>query len=188
MDLKTIYQGVITEHDPLIPFESGFKNSLDWLNRSEQNDDKQRIIFRTRSPLVILLAPVMNRFKDRIKIIIPIEAITDQLHQVLDKTSALPRPSERLSAARALYNLGFQVEIELRPFIGDLQASSGLLRVAIRGFSSVCDNAASKIFLREPLAISHQSGRAGLLIRRELETHLMADKLSLESDRTRYAA
>ena len=118
MDLKAKYLDIIAEYDPLLPFESGFKNSLDWLNRFEklQSDKLQShsgIVFRTRSPLVILLTPVFKRFIDRIKIIIPIEALTDQLHLKLDPAAKLPRPSERISAAKALEDLGFNVEIEL---------------------------------------------------------------------------
>ncbi len=186
MDFKAKYLEVVQEHDPLLPFEAGFKASLDWLNRFEKIVSGSLIVFRTRSPLVVLLAPVLKRFESRIKVIIPIEALNDSLHSKLDPQGKLPRPSERLHAAKALKQLGFDVELELRPFISE-SASSDLPTVLLKDFAKICDESASKVFLRDGI-YSNTPSRADFYFSQKLGGHLLSAKLLTEHAATRCAA
>ena len=187
MDFKAKYLEIIAEHDPLLPFEAGFKSSLDWLNRFEKIASDSSIIFRTRSPLIILLAPVMRKFQAKMKIIIPIEAISDSLHQRLDPDAKLPRPSERISGAKALHELGFDVELEIRPFVSDAPTTYETQISLVKAFARACDESAGKIFLRQPL-INNRINRADLFFSQHFGGHLKSAKLSVETELTRYAA
>jgi DNA repair photolyase len=187
MDFQANYREIIAEHDPLLPFESGFKSSLDWLNRFEKIQSRSAIVFRTRSPLVILLAPVLKRFSSRIKLIIPIEALTDSLHLKLDPESKLPRPSERIHAAKALHNLGFDVELELRPFVTDSPTTYEIPTRLVKAFAKICDESANRVFLRKPLITSNAS-RTDYYFSQKLGGHLLSAKLVVEAESTRCAA
>ena len=187
MDFRAKYLEIISEHDPLLPFESGFKSSLDWLNRFEKIASDSIIVFRTRSPLVILLAPILKRFRSKIKLIVPIEALTDDLHKKLDPESKLPRPSERISAAKALHNLGFDVELELRPFVSDSLTTYEIPTNLVKAFAKICDESAGRVFLREPL-MNGSIGRSDFYFRQKLGGHLRNAKLTIESGVTRCAA
>ncbi len=187
MDFRAKYLEIIAEHDPLLPFEAGFKSSLDWLNRFEKIASDSLIIFRSRSPLIILLTPVLKRFQARIKVIIPIEAITDSLHQKLDPDAKLPRPSERISAAKALHELGFDVELEIRPFVSDVPTTYETQINLVKTFARSCDESAGKVFLRQPL-INNRINRADLFFSQHFGGHLQSAKLSVETELERYAA
>lgn len=187
MDFKANYLKIIAEHDPMLPFESGFKSSLDWLNRFEKIQRDSAIIFRTRSPLVVLLAPVLRRLKSRIKLIIPIEALSDSLHFQLDPESKLPRPSERMQAAKALHQLGFEVELELQPFVTSSKASYEIPSKLIKDFAQVCDESASRVLLRKPI-VNNSFSKTERYLGKILGDNLLSAKLSVEEDLTMCAA
>ena len=187
MDFRANYLEITAEHDPLLPFESGFKRSLDWLNRSEKITSDSKIVFRTRSPLVILLAPILKRFQHRIKLIVPIEALTDSLHQKLDPESKLPRPSERIAAAKALNKLGFDVELEIRSFAGDSPATPEIPTRLVKEFAKICDESARTVFLRQPLNGNYASRRDSYF-NSKLGSYMQIAKLTTETDLERVAA
>jgi len=187
MDLKAIYLDITKEQDPLLPFESGFKSSVEWLSRLEKTPEDSEIIFRTRSPLVILLVPIFKRFHSRMRFIIPIEALTDSLHTKLDPESKLPRPSERIKAAKALHSLGLDVELELRPFISATPTTYEIPTRLVKTFAKICDESASKVFLRQPLKGSGTS-KTEFYFSHKLGGHLMSARLIVESESARCAA
>ncbi len=77
---------------------------------SQSSDD---IIIQTRSPHILMAAPFLIAARDRLRVVIALETISDKEHFSL--TSDLPRPSERLETAMALADLGLQTMIQFSP-------------------------------------------------------------------------
>lgn len=68
---------------------------------------------QTRSPLSILALPLLKRIADRSLLTMGLETLNDTLAQRL--TPWLPRPSERITAARAIHSLGVATLIQAAP-------------------------------------------------------------------------
>jgi DNA repair photolyase len=188
MDLRSRYIALSTEHDPLRPFENGFRASLEWIDRMDKASDKEStLIFRTRSPLVILLTPGFRKIQSRLKIIVPVEALNDALHWKLDPESKLPRPSERIQAAQSLHKLGFDVDLELRPYLGQETNLPELPNRFLQSFANICDISASRVLLRESLTTSSHK-KSELYLRSILQRNLKCAELVYEEELDQRAA
>ncbi len=97
------------------PFLCG-KNRIDLALRvieflSQQTDAIVHV--QTRSPLSILALPLLKRIADRTLVTMGVETLNDTLAQRF--TPWLPRPSERITAARAMHSLGIPTLIQAAP-------------------------------------------------------------------------
>ncbi len=167
-----------TDSDPLIPFKTGFEAAVAALERF----GGEQVVFETRSPLVVILAPMFRKLQERLTIAIPVEALNDGLHRHLEGKMGepgLPLPSERLSAARTLKELGFNVEIKLRPYAGENFTSQSLPLRALEVFARICDQASTAVTLGEPI---DGSARTKVIFSRVLASRLVNARLNEEGE------
>ena len=160
MNFAAKYRELTLEPDPLLPFDKKFQHTVQSLEQPHLQSFSN-LVFRTRSPLIILLAPVFRRIQDRLHIVIGIEALNDPLHKQLESSLSIfgmPRPSERLSAARTLHELGFSVEIRLQPYVGANFSGTGLPKRAMEVFANICDSAAQSVSLAPMLGENSNEG------------------------------
>lgn len=113
--------------DGLHPFEEKF----DSVSRSLElicDETSRSVILQTRSSLVVLLLPLLKRLGARVTIVMAIETLHDPIHQRF--FAHLPRPSERVKAARALRTFGIPVAIQLAPFFPQVPLTQDLKTMA----------------------------------------------------------
>lgn len=182
-DLPPLDQTVVTiGHlaDPLLPF-SQFKSVL-YVVEELLAHRVQALCIRTRSPLIILLMPLLRGASDRISICISLETPYDDVARHF--TPDLPRPSERLHTARSLAALGVCTTLDVAPIVG----SHGT-RAKLRRFAQILNETGCNLRLRslgELLPQGHPLLRqipmdADKLLEQEL-TALQRTKLSGASD------
>lgn len=113
--------------DPFFPIEARFDISLRMIELIA-NSLAPRFIIRTRSPLVLLAAPILAAQSARAAVCIAIEALDDETNFCLGLNQ--PRPSERLKAAKALAARGISTEIQLAPLAKASCVTSALAEFA----------------------------------------------------------
>jgi len=130
------------ESDPLNPFEGKFDVMVKCLEEIAV-DPPASITIQTRSPLIVLALPLLKRLQDRLRVVIAVEAINDSIHRQF--SPFLPRPSERISAARTLHRFGIHTQLQIAPIVGGRSELRQLPRRALSTFLEACDTAASVI-------------------------------------------
>lgn len=121
--------------DPLLPF-SQFNGVL-YVIEELLAHRVPSITIRTRSPLVILLMPLLRGASERLSVCIAIETPHDEVARRF--TPDLPRPSERLHAARSLATLGVHTVLDVAPIVGRKNAPAKLRHFAELLSGSGCD-------------------------------------------------
>lgn len=113
-------------HDPLLPF-SGFPSFLRVIEELLRHDVPS-IQVRTRSPLIVLLLPLIRGSGGRVSVTIAIETPHDEVARKF--VPGLPRPSERLHAATTLARLGIPTVLDVTPIVGRANTALKLARFA----------------------------------------------------------
>ena len=117
LPLRTARVQIGAFEDPLLPFREKFEAALrffDSLLRAQVG----HLTIATRSPLILLAAPILRREKLRTSIVIAVESDRDQVARRF--TPDLPRASERLRAAHSLHALGIDVTVQVSPLLSKL--------------------------------------------------------------------
>lgn len=130
------------ESDPLHPFNGKFDVMIRCLDEIVA-DPPGQLVIQTRSPLLVLALPLLRRISDRIKIVMAFEALNDSIHHQF--TPFLPKPSERMTAARTLHRFGIDVNIQVAPIVGTKRQLAFLPRKALSHFVNECDTACSSV-------------------------------------------
>lgn len=107
-----VYFGVYG--DPFHPFDEKFHVSLRFLELLSRYQPG-RVIIQTRSPLIVLAAPVLERLKERCIVSMGIETLSQAVAEEL--TPDLPQVSERLATMRTLRSFGLQVGVQMSPLL-----------------------------------------------------------------------
>jgi len=107
-----VYFGVYG--DPFHPFDEKFHVSLRFLELLARYQPG-RLVIQTRSPLIVLAAPVLERLKSCCIVSMGIETMNQAVAEEL--TPDLPQVSERLATMRTLRTLGLQVGVQMSPLL-----------------------------------------------------------------------
>jgi DNA repair photolyase len=100
------------DEDPLLPFEGKFDRALRAIERLGAL--KLRCLcIQTRSPLIMLCCPILRTLGQSALVSMHIETRSDKIAKQI--YPLLPRPSERLEAARALKKLNIPVNLVCSP-------------------------------------------------------------------------
>lgn len=102
-------------NDPLSPFDEKFHAALSALSIIARGNVR-RLVFQTRSPLVLLALPALEQLKRCASITVALEALDDGTHR--RHLPHDPLPSERIQTIRALSRMGFVVNVQLAPLLG----------------------------------------------------------------------
>ncbi len=100
--------------DPFHAGISGFLSNLQLL-KLLKSKTPYRVEIQTRSPLILLLTPLLKSFGTRSEVVMSLECIDDRSSSYF--TPAVPRTSERLAASRALKRAGIPISIQLLPVL-----------------------------------------------------------------------
>lgn len=130
------------QSDPFAPFTEKFDLLVKCL---EEMALKQpgHITLQTRSPLIVLALPLLKRFGDRLSLVMAFEALNNSINSTF--TPHLPRPSERITAARTLHRFGLDVHLQIAPIVGTRGQLRGLSRKVLSQFVTACDTAATSL-------------------------------------------
>lgn len=103
------------------PFNSPKNNLSLTLNILEAiiAQQPEKLLIQTRSPLILLAVPLLKAVSDFVGVTIALETDSDEDNSILGL--GLPRPSERLKAARILKNLNIPIKIQYTPFYTNTQ-------------------------------------------------------------------
>lgn len=107
-----IYFGVYG--DPFHPFDEKFHVSLRFLELLSRYQPG-RLVIQTRSPLIVLAAPVLERLKSCCTVTMGIETLSQEVAAEL--TPDLPQVSERLATMRTLRTFGLRVGVQMSPLL-----------------------------------------------------------------------
>lgn len=107
-----VYFGVYG--DPFHPFDEKFHVSLRFLDLLSRYQPG-RLVIQTRSPLIVLAAPVLERLKRCCIVSMGIETLNQEV--AIELTPDLPQVSERLATMRTLRNFGLKVGVQMAPIL-----------------------------------------------------------------------
>jgi hypothetical protein len=105
--------------DPFYPIQGRLDAALKTIELLAQMQP-DGLIIQTRSPLILLAAPILLAIRDRLRVVIALEAPTDKDHHLF--TPEYPRPSERLETALALADLGIHTVLQFAPISSSPEA------------------------------------------------------------------
>ncbi len=109
---STIYFG--TSGDPFHPFDGKFEASMKFLQLFERYVPGLLVV-QTRSPLVVLALPVLQKLGDHAAVTIALE--TDDNEAIRRYTPDIPLCEDRLKAATALRRFGIEVTLQVAPVL-----------------------------------------------------------------------
>ena len=108
----SIYFGVTA--DPFLPFHGKFDATMKFLNLF-QKYTPGLLVVQTRSPLIVLALPVLQKLGTHAAVTMGLETPSDDVVQRY--TPGLPRVEERLKAANALRRFGVEVTLQVSPVL-----------------------------------------------------------------------
>jgi len=109
---SVIYFGVTT--DPFLPFEGKFDATMKFLDLFRRYTPGLLVV-QTRSPLIVLAMPVLQKLGNNAAVTIGIETPSQEVANRY--TPGLPRVEERLKAALALKRFGIEVTLQVTPLL-----------------------------------------------------------------------
>ena len=107
-----IYIGVTS--DPLMPFDERFHSTMKCLELLSKFT-VGRIFLQTRSPLIVLGLPTLEKLKNKLTIAYGLETNSEQIAR--EFTPHLPTVDERVKAIRTLKVFGFKVGVQAAPLL-----------------------------------------------------------------------
>jgi DNA repair photolyase len=124
----TVIFGVTT--DPFHPFDEKFATSMKFLEMFERYQPG-RLIIQTRSPLIVIGLPVLNKVRRNTCIVVGIETPLDDVR--LRYTPGLPSVEERWKTVRALKRFGLKVGVQVAPMLpyGDWRQDAAAFAAAL---------------------------------------------------------
>jgi len=128
------------ETDPMYPFNGRFDVMVKCLEEIAACPPAHLTI-QTRSPLLVLALPLLKALGDKLTVVFAFEALNDQINQRF--TPSLPRPSERMTAARTLNRFGIDVHLQVSPIVGG--RTQAFSRKILSTFVSAADSATRTI-------------------------------------------
>lgn len=126
--------------DPMSAFEIALPLSLQVIERLVRFNPRKFLI-QSRSPLTVLLVPLLKFSANRILITIPIETANDRLGQFY--TPQLPKISERLETVAALRTAEISVAIQVAPLL-----PLGHQKECLDDFAKALVNTGASIFIK----------------------------------------
>ncbi len=100
--------------DPCHPFEQHFRITLRLLEKLTRYQPGG-VIIQTRSPLLVIAAPVLKTLQGIVRVTVALETTDDTIARNL--TPNLPRPTERLKLMQTLKTFGVPVTAQLYPVL-----------------------------------------------------------------------
>ncbi len=117
------------DSDPLLPFDQNFDLTVSMLKLLSQANI-QELYFQTRSPIILILLPLLQSFGRKLRVVIGLESIDDCLSREL--LPDLPLASDRIRAARVLSKFQIRVIVQTTqlphiPYPGHLSKQSAVI-------------------------------------------------------------
>jgi hypothetical protein len=113
--------------DPFHPYKQKFDSALQIIELFSIYKPK-KVTIQTRSSLILLALPVLKSMGDSLLVTIALESTSDVMNKRY--TPLLPRPSERIKAARTLRSLGIHTLLQVAPLVPRGSHSDEVLTLA----------------------------------------------------------